>query len=262
MQTAAVLVAFCAVVGLLIGSFLNVVVWRVPRGESVVSPPSACPSCETPIRPRDNVPVAGWLLLKGRCRDCTEPISRRYPLVELGTGVLFAVLALRFGFDAVLPAYLYLGAVGLALALIDIDLKRLPDVLTLPSYPVAVVLLGAAALVQHDAHSFIRAVICAVIAGGLYFALWFVYPAGMGFGDVKLSGVLGLYLGWLGYGELGVGLFLGFVYGGLFGIGLILFKDGGRKTKVPFGPFMLLGALTAVLVGSQLVDGYLSLTVR
>jgi len=252
----------CGVFGLLIGSFLNVVVWRVPRGESVVSPPSACPACDTRIRPRDNIPVAGWLLLKGKCRDCAEPISKRYPLVELGTGVLFAVLALRFGFDAVLPAYLYLGAVGLALALIDIDLKRLPDALTLPSYPVGVVLLGIAALMNHDGHSFVRALICALIAAGLYFALWFAYPSGMGFGDVKLSGVLGLYLGWLGYGELAVGLFLGFLYGGLFGIGLILFKDGGRKTKVPFGPFMLLGTLTAVLVGSQLVDGYLSLTVR
>jgi len=257
-----VLALLCGLVGLLIGSFLNVVIWRVPRGESVVSPPSACPACDTPIRPRDNIPVAGWLLLKGKCRDCNEPISKRYPLVELGTGVLFAVLALRFGFDAVLPAYLYLGAVGLALALIDIDLKRLPDALTLPSYPVGVVLLGIAALVNHDGHSFVRALICAGIAGGLYFALWFVYPSGMGFGDVKLSGVLGLYLGWLGYGELAVGLFLGFLYGGLFGIGLILFKDGGRKTKVPFGPFMLLGTLTSVLVGSQLVDGYLSLTVR
>ncbi len=256
------LAVLCGVFGLLIGSFLNVVVWRVPRGESVVSPPSACPACQTPIRPRDNLPVAGWLLLQGRCRDCAEPISKRYPLVELGTGVLFAVLALRFGFDAVLPAYLYLGAVGLALALIDIDLKRLPDALTLPSYPVVLVLLGVAAVVQHSAHSLVRAVVCGLIAGAFYFALWFVYPSGMGFGDVKLSGVLGLYLGWLGYGELAVGLFLGFLYGGLFGIGLILFKDGGRKTKVPFGPFMLLGTLTAVLVGSQLVDGYLSLTVR
>ena len=257
-----VLALLCGLVGLLIGSFLNVVIWRVPRRESVVSPPSACPACGTPIRPRDNVPVAGWLLLKGKCRDCAELISKRYPLVELGTAILFAVLALRFGLDAVLPAYLYLGAVGLALALIDIDLKRLPDALTLPSYPGGVVLLGIAALVNHDGHSFVRALICAGIAGGLYFALWFVYPSGMGFGDVKLSGVLGLYLGWLGYGELAVGLFLGFLYGGLFGIGLILFKDGGRKTKVPFGPFMLLGTLTSVLVGSQLVDGYLSLTVR
>lgn len=256
----AALLVLCAVIGLAVGSFLNVVVWRVPRGESVVSPPSACPACGSPIRARDNVPVLGWLLLRGRCRDCTVPISRRYPLVELGCGALFVLLALRFGVDAALPAYLYLGAVGLALALIDVDVRRLPDSLTLPSYPVALVLLGLALLGDHDVHQLLRAVIGAAIAFGLYFALWFAYPKGMGFGDVKLSGVLGVYLGWLGYGELTVGLFLGFLYGGLFGIGLILFKDGGRKTKVPFGPFMLLGALTGLLVGGQLVDGYLSLS--
>ncbi len=255
-----VTIGVVALLGLAVGWFLNVVIWRAPRGESVVRPPSACPTCQTPIRPRDNIPVAGWLLLKGRCRHCAEPISRRYPLVELGTAALFAMLGLRFGFDAVLPAYLYLGAVGVALAVIDIDLKRLPDALTLPSYPVGAVLLGVAALVNHEGHSFIRALLCAVIAGGFYFTLWFAYPQGMGFGDVKLSGVLGAYLGWLGYGELAVGLFLGFLFGGVFGLGLGLFRDGGRKTKVPFGPFMLLGALTSILIGRQLVDGYLSLS--
>ena len=174
--------------------------------------------------------------------------------------MLFLVMALRFGARPVLPAYVFLMAVGLALALIDIDVKRLPDVLTLPSYPVALLLLGLAAVLSSDGHSLVRALIGMAIAGGLYFGLWFAYPKGMGFGDVKLSGLLGLYLGWLGYGELAVGLFLGFFFGGLFGMGLILFKEGGRKTKVPFGPFMLLGALAAILVGSQLVDGYLSLT--
>ncbi|MDQ6648998.1 MAG: prepilin peptidase, partial [Actinomycetota bacterium] len=130
------LTVLCGIAGLLIGSFLNVVVWRVPRGQSVVRPASACPSCHVPIRARDNLPVAGWLVLRGRCRDCHEPISSRYPIVELATGVLFAVLAVRFGFDPVLPAFLYLGAVGLALALIDLDTRRLPNALTLPSYPV------------------------------------------------------------------------------------------------------------------------------
>lgn len=246
--------------GLLIGSFLNVVVHRVPAGLSVVSPPSACPTCTSPIRPRDNVPVFGWLLLRGRCRDCGAPISPRYPLVELGAGVLFAVMALRFGLDPVLPAFLYLAAVGLALALIDLDCKRLPDALTLPSYPVAVVLLGVAALAGSDSGSLLRAVLGGLVMFGVYFALCFAYPAGMGFGDVKLSGVLGLYLGWLGWGALAVGLFLGFLLGGVFGIALIAVKKGGRKTAVPFGPFMLLGALLAVLVGQELADAYVSAT--
>ena len=247
-----------AMLGLLIGSFLNVVVWRVPRGESVVRPPSACPSCETPIRPRDNVPVAGWLLLKGKCRDCDAAISARYPLVELACAGLFAVMALRFGLDPVLPAFLYLAAVGLALALIDLDCKRLPDALTLPSYPVAAVLLGLAALAGSDSGEFVRALLGGLAMYVVYFALCFAYPAGMGFGDVKLSGVLGLYAGWLGWGAWGVATFGGFLFGGVFGIGVLLAKRGGRKTAVPFGPFMLLGVLVAVLWAEPLVDAYLS----
>jgi len=255
----AFLIAFSGLFGLLIGSFLNVVVWRIPRGESVVSPPSACPGCETPIRPRDNVPVAGWVLLKGRCRDCDVKISPRYPLVELATGVLFAVMALRFGLDPVLPAYLYLAAVGLALALIDLDCKRLPDALILPTYPVAVVLLGAAALAGSDSGDWLRTLLGGAAMYAVYFALCFAYPAGMGFGDVKLAGVLGMYTAWLGWGAWAVGLFLGFALGGIFGIALIALKKGGRKTAVPFGPFMLAGVLIAVLAGQQLAQGYLDL---
>lgn len=250
----------CAAVGLAIGSFLNVVVWRVPRGESVVSPPSACPVCETPIRPRDNVPVAGWLLLKGKCRDCAAPISPRYPVVEALTAVLFVVMAVRFGLDPALPAYLYLAAVGLALALIDLDVKRLPNALVLPSYVVATLLLGAAEYFDSDSGDLLRALLGGAVMYAVYFALAFAYPAGMGFGDVKLAGVLGLYLGWLGWGVLAVGLFLGFFLGGAFGIALIAVKKGGRKTAVPFGPFMLGGALVAILVGQRIADAYLNAT--
>ena len=117
----AFVVVFTAVLGLLIGSFLNVVVWRVPQGQSIVSPPSHCPACDAAVRPRDNLPVLSWLLLRARCRDCKVRISVRYPLVELGTAAVFAVLALRVGLSAALPAFLYLGAVGVALALIDLD---------------------------------------------------------------------------------------------------------------------------------------------
>lgn len=254
------LVALCGLLGLLIGSFLNVVIHRVPRGESVVRPPSACPACGTQIRPRDNLPVLGWIVLRGRCRDCGEPISVRYPSVEAGTAALFIVMALRFSEDWVLPAYLYLAAVGLALALIDLDCKRLPDALTLPSYPVAAVLLGGAALLGSDSGDLLTALLGGLAMFALYFALAFAYPAGMGFGDVKLAGVLGMYLGWLGWGAWAVGTFLGFFLGGVFGIGLILVKKGGRKTAVPFGPFMLLGVLVAVLAGPELANGYAELT--
>ncbi len=250
----------CGLLGLLVGSFLNVVVWRVPRGESVVRPASACPSCAAPVRPRDNVPVLSWVLLRGRCRDCEAPVSARYPLVEVATAALFVVLALRFGLDPVLPAFLYLAAVGLALAIIDLDCKRLPNVLTLPSYPVAAVLLGAATLLGSASGDLVRALLGGAAMYAVYFALCFAYPAGMGFGDVKLSGVLGLYLGWLGWGAWSVGLFLGFLLGGLFGVALIAARRGGRKTALPFGPFMLGGALVAVLVGEDLAAAYLAST--
>ncbi|MEX2289871.1 MAG: prepilin peptidase, partial [Mycobacteriales bacterium] len=205
-------------------------------------------------------PGAGWLLLKGRCRNCQAAISPRYPLVELATAGLFVIMALRFGLDPVLPAYLYLAAVGLALALIDLDCRRLPDALTLPSYPVAAVLLGAAALAGSESGDFLRALLGGTAMFAVYFALCFAYPAGMGFGDVKLSGILGLYTAWLGWGVLAVGLFLGFFLGGVFGIALMALRKGDRKTAVPFGPFMLLGALIAILVGPELAQGYLDLT--
>lgn len=254
------LALLCALLGLLIGSFLNVVIWRVPRGESVVRPPSACPGCGHEIRPRDNVPVLSWLLLRGRCRDCGHPISARYPLVEATSGLLFAVMALRFGAEAELPAFLYLAAVGLALAVIDLDTLRLPDALTLPSYGVAAVLLGGAALVQHDGDAAVRALLGALALGAFYFALLFAYPAGMGWGDVKLAPVLGAYLGWISWGAVAVGAFLGFLYGGVVGIAAMLLGRAGRKSKLPFGPFMLAGALTGILFGRQLVDAYLSVT--
>ncbi len=256
----AVLVPFCLVLGLAIGSFLNVVVWRVPRGESVARPASACPACAAPIRPRDNLPVVGWVLLRGRCRDCSTRISVRYPLVEASTGALFAVLAVRFGPDVALPAYLYLAAVGLALALIDLDVRRLPDVLTLPSYAVLGGLLLVAAVLGSDSGHLLRAALGGLAMYAVYFGLRLAYPAGMGFGDVKLAGVLGMATGWLGWQEWAVGLFAGFLLGGVWSLALVAAGRASRKTAVPYGPFMLLGCLLAVLVGRQLAQGYVGLT--
>jgi len=253
------LVTIVGIFGLMIGSFLNVVIWRVPRGESIVSPPSACPRCGHEIRPRDNLPVIGWLILRGRCRDCGNPISPRYPLVELATGVLFAVTALLTGLTWLLPAMLYLVAIGIALALIDIDTKRLPNAIVLPSYVVGAVLLALASANPGGASdwgAFVRAMIGAAAMFTVYFVLLLIYPAGMGFGDVKLAGVLGLYLGWFGWGALVVGWFAAYLLGGIFSIGLLLVRRAGRKSGIPFGPWMLLGAAVGILFGQQLADWY------
>jgi leader peptidase (prepilin peptidase)/N-methyltransferase len=248
--------------GLVIGSFLNVVAWRLPRGESIVTPGSRCPACQHPIRVRDNVPVVSWLALKGRCRDCAAPISPRYPVVEVLTGLLFAVLAIRFGTSAALAAYLYLAGAGVALTLIDLDVRRLPNAIVLPSYAVGLALLGLAALADRDPGAFGRAVLGMAALFAFYFLLALAYPAGMGFGDVKLSGVLGLYLGYLGVGELLVGAFAGFLLGGLAGAALVVLRRAGRKTAIPFGPFMLAGALVGILAGHPLADAYLSGVLR
>lgn len=248
----------CGVLGLIIGSFLNVVIWRVPRGESVVSPPSHCPSCDAEIGPLDNVPLVSWLVLRGHCRRCRAGISARYPAVELATGVLFGLFAIHFGAHADLAAYLYLAAVGIALAVIDLDHQRLPDPLTLPSYVVGAALLGIAAATGSGGggHDYVRALIGMAALFGFYGIVWFIYPAGMGLGDVKLSGVLGLYLAWLGWGQLVVGAFAAFLVGAVVSVSVVAARGGDRKTKVPFGPFMLIGVLIGIYAGHPVANAY------
>ena len=249
-----------AVVGQLGGSFLNVVNWRVPRRESGGAPPRACPACGHPIRPRDNVPVLSWLLLRGRCRDCGAPISVRYPLVEAANAVLWVLVVLRLGAGWGVPAYLYLASVGLALALIDIDVHRLPDAIVLPSYPVVAALLVLAGwnpVGEAAWDALLRAGLGGLALFAFYLLLVVVYPAGMGWGDVKLAGVLGMGLGWLGWGALVVGAFAAFLLGGLFAVTLLLAGRAGRKTRVPFGPWMIAGAAVGFAVGNLAWDAYL-----
>ncbi|MCL3862846.1 prepilin peptidase [Actinotalea sp. K2] len=259
----AAVLALVAGIGLLIGSFLNVVIWRVPRGESVVAPPSACPRCAHPIRRRDNVPVLSWLALRGSCRDCHERIPVRYPLVELVTGVAFVVVAVRFGLGTdngwAVPAYLYLAAIGVALTLIDLDTRRLPNAIVLPSYLVGPVLLAVASWGIQDWGALMRAVAAGAVLYVFYFVLMVVYPVGMGFGDVKLAGVLGLYLGWIGWGAFVVGAFAAFLLGGAFAVGLLASGRAGRKSGIPFGPWMVGGAAVGVVCGEQLWSGYIGL---
>lgn len=254
------LIGVCAAFGLVIGSFLNVVIWRVPRDQSIVRPGSHCPGCDTPILPKDNVPLVSWLLLRGRCRHCGQRIAKRYPLVELGTATLFGVMAWHFGLDPALPAFLYLSAVGIALALIDLDHRRLPFALTAPSYPIALVLLVAAVAVERDLGRLVSAIVGLVGLFGVYRLLHAISPRGMGYGDVMLSGILGLYLGYLGWGPLFVGAFLGFLLGSVGGLLLIAARRAGLKSHVPFGPYMIAGTLIAVLGGDSIAHAYVDFT--
>src|SRR6266496_632306 len=232
-----VLLPAVALFGLIVGSFLNVVAHRVPRGASVVRPGSRCPACDHPVRGRHNVPVLGWLALRGRCADCRAPISPRYPLVELATAVLFVALTLRLAHLhrlAALPAYLWFGAVGLVLSLIDLDCRRLPAAIVLPSYPVLAALLAVPSAVGHDWWPLARAALGGAALFAFYRALVFVHPAGMGYGDVRLAGVLGGALAYLSWAVLLVGAFAGFLLGALVAVAVLATGRGGRRSALPF----------------------------
>jgi leader peptidase (prepilin peptidase)/N-methyltransferase len=248
------------VLGLVFGSFGNVVIHRVPEGESVVSPPSACPGCGQPISPRDNIPVVSWLLLRGRCRGCGEPISPRYPIVELASGVLFVAMALRFGLDWVLPGYLLLVWALLCLSLIDAATRRLPNAITLKLAPALVVLIGGGALLNGEPEAAVRAALGGLAAFLALLLLALIYPPGMGFGDVKLAPSLGVALGYLGWGHVILGIFGGFLLGGVVSLFLLGLKLRTRKDMLPFGPYLALSTLIVVLWGTELVDAYLRAT--
>lgn len=250
------------VLGLAAGSFLNVVIYRVPRGESVVKPPSHCPECKHSIRPWHNIPVVGWLLLRGRCNDCRSPISPRYPLVELAAGLLFVAVTIelsRLNLLAALPAYLYFAAAGLALAIIDFECRRLPNAIVLPSYPVLAVLLTGAAAANGDWAALARAGIGAAALFLFYLAIALIHPAGLGFGDVKLAGLVGGVLAYVSWPALVIGAFAGFLLGALAGIAVMVVRRGDRKTAIPFGPFMIAGALLALPVAAPIAQSYLDL---
>jgi len=255
----ALLIVAMAILGLAVGSFLNVVISRVPGGESLVRPPSHCPACGHQIRNRHNIPVLGWLMLRGRCADCRVRISVRYPLVELLTASLFVAVALRFAnLDqlAALPAFLYFTAMGISLAAIDLDVGRLPNAIVYPSYLVLGSLLAIAALAQHDGAALLRVGVGAGVMFLGYFAVASVYPAGMGFGDVKLAGIVGGALGFMSYPILAVGAFAAFFIGSVVGIGQIFSSRGTAKSSIAFGPFMITGALLALFVGSAVTELY------
>jgi leader peptidase (prepilin peptidase) / N-methyltransferase len=251
------LVAGCALFGLLIGSFLNVVIWRVPRNESIVRPPSHCPHCDTEIAPHDNIPVLSWLLLRGHCRHCGAGISIRYPLVELACAGLWAAMALRFGDSWALPAYLVLVSALLALSLIDFDTFLLPNKIVYPLGVSQVVLFALPAVVDSAGSDYVRALLGGLAAYAFFLTVHLIAPRGMGFGDVKLSFSLGVALGWISWGTVFLGLFLGFLLGAVIGVILIATKVRSRRDHVPFGPFLAAGTVLAIVFGQPILDLYL-----
>jgi len=247
------LIVACAVLGLAVGSFLNVVIYRVPLGESIVSPPSACPTCHSPISPRDNVPVLSWLLLRGRCRVCDTPISARYPLVELAAAGLFAGMAARFGYQWDLPAFLLLSAGLLALSCIDIELLLLPKKIVYPLLGLVAALLVMAAAATGQWHDLLVGSLCALGWFILFFGLNAVSARLLGFGDVRLALVLGLALGWLGVLYVLLGFFAANLIGAVIGIALIASKRISRKQQIPYGVFLALGTAFAIFAGPELL---------
>jgi leader peptidase (prepilin peptidase)/N-methyltransferase len=253
----ALVVSGSALLGFVVGSFLNVVIHRVPAGESVVKPRSRCPNCGTQLTGRDNVPVLSWLLLRGRCRTCGTPISARYPLVELLTGALFAAVALRFPDDPELPAFLLLTAGLVALSAVDFERFLLPNRILYPTLVLTAMGLVVAAAVDGDWRSLRDAVVGGALGFGLLFAIHVISPKGMGFGDVRLAGLLGVALGWLDLGHVFLGLFLGFLLASILGVTLIALKLRTRKDRLPFGPFLAAGAVLTLFVGRPVLDWYL-----
>ncbi len=242
---------FAGVLGAIFGSFLNVVVYRLPRHESLVSPGSHCPGCGAAVKPYDNIPVLSWLLLRGHCRSCGEPISVRYPLLELGTGVLCLATVLA-GYSLARTA-LGLGLILLVvpIALIDLETRLIPNRLTLPG---AVIALGLGLALDPGGEP--ARLIAAAAAGGFLLVAALAYPGGMGIGDVKLAGMMGLFLG----SAVAPALLVALVSGTLVGVVIIARKgaSAGRKTAVPFGPFLAVGAIFAVFAGPELVHFYVN----
>jgi len=234
--------------GLCIGSFLNVCIYRLPIGKSIAFPPSHCPHCRKPIRVRDNMPVVGWLILKGSCRDCGSRISPRYPLVELLTGLFAVCTYLKFGATVEATLYFFFIAAFIVMTFIDIDHRIIPDKMTLPGIPIAFI---AALILPHMTW---QASLYGILAGGgslLLIAIGYSYftgKEGMGGGDMKLLAMIGALCGWKG---VIFTIFFGSVLGSIAGIITLRGSGQGMKSAIPFGPFLSIGAISYIFLGQK-----------
>jgi leader peptidase (prepilin peptidase)/N-methyltransferase len=239
------------VLGLIIGSFCNVVIYRLPLGQSIIAPGSHCRVCSAPILPWDNIPVLSYLLLRGSCRVCKEPISLRYPSVELVSGVLYVLLWFKFGFSIPFAIYAALASTLLTVALIDYDHKIIPNIITLPGMVIGLGLSTWALPI-----TLVDSLLGLLLGGGLFYLIAFLTKGGMGGGDIKLVAMIGCFLGWPGALFT---IFSGALLGSLVGITLMLLGRKGRKDKVPFGPFLSCSAILFILTGKDLINWYLNL---
>jgi leader peptidase (prepilin peptidase)/N-methyltransferase len=251
------LIAFA--VGAMFGSFLNVCIHRLPRGESVVYPPSHCPGCGVRIRSRDNIPLLSYLLLRGRCRSCGRAISYRYPVVEALTGAMLVLLLCRFGLSPALGVYAVFVAALITVSFIDLDHQIIPDAISLPGIVAGVIV---SALGQGS--PLLDSVLGVLVGGGILYAVAVGYHAftgreGMGGGDIKLLAMIGAFLGWRG---VLVTLIVGSFTGAVVGISLIVARRTESRIPIPFGPFLALGAVCALAFGDQLIQWYLHMALR
>jgi leader peptidase (prepilin peptidase) / N-methyltransferase len=252
---------YAAVLGLIVGSYLNVVIYRLPRGISTVSPRSRCPGCGAPIRAVDNLPLLSFLVLGGRCRSCRARISWRYPLIEAATATLFVACFLRYGLSFETAAAALFSALMLVLAVIDVDHMLLPDAITWPAIALGILLqplLPWARLWDGPWGAVAGAAFGALVGSGILLAVWggwylLRHEEGMGLGDVKMLAAIGAFLGWKG---VAVALFFAALSGATVGLALMAWGDYGARSKLPFGAFLALGGLVALFAGEPLVQAY------
>lgn len=244
------------VLGSVIGSFLNVCIYRIPRNLSIIFPSSRCPSCNTPIKVYDNIPVLSYVLLSGKCRICKAGISFRYPLVEVLNAVLFVFVIWRFGFAWHSVIFALLCSALVVITFIDLDFQIIPDVITLPGILIGIVagsLLMPDPFMRHSLLGFKASVIGLLTGGGLFYAIAILSRGGMGGGDIKMMAMVGALMGWK---SVLLTIFLGSLTGAVFGIFLMISQGKGRKTKIPFGPFLALGTVVTLFYGQEIFSWY------